>query len=110
MKDTFPVAVVLSAYHNRLLVSFGELRGLLNYMTGTKVGLWEVPKARAACVNQLGKQFPWLEEITPPEGFKNDAMHTGKFVRSVCKQINTDTLKVAPLPPKTFVSRGPFER
>ena len=106
----FSVAVVLSAYHNRLLVPFDELRALLNYMTGQDVALWEIPLARSLCAAHLLKQYPWLAELEPPPGFKNDAVHTGRFVKSVVKTIGSDTLTVYMLPPNKFRSRGPFEK
>lgn len=105
----FPVAVVLSAYHNRLLVSFPELRDLLDYMTGHKVALWEVPLARALAAAHLAKQYPWLEKIEPPPGFKNDAVNTNRFVKSVVKTIHAEQLRVYPLPAGAFKPHGPFE-
>lgn len=105
----FSVAVVLSAYHNRLLVPFDELRGLLEYMCGQKVWLWEVPLARSLSAAHLLKQYPWLDEIEPPPGFKNDAVSTNRFVKSVIKMIGADTLTVYTLPPNKFKSHGPFE-
>ena len=105
----FPVAVVLSAYHNRLLVSFGELRDFLDYMTGHDVALWEIPLARSLAAAHLLKQYPWLAELEPPPGFKNDAVHTGRFVKSVIKMIGKDTVVVYSLPAGKFKPHGPFE-
>jgi hypothetical protein len=97
-KTVFPLATVLSAYHNRLLVSFGELRGLLDWCTGCEVPLWEIPRARALVAEHLAKQYPWLAHIQPPEGFKNDAMGTGRFVKQVVGMTGLDRLEVYALP------------
>ena len=99
----FSVACILSIYHNRLLVSFPELRELLDYMTGAEVPLWQIPEARALCMVALERQYPGLTRIEPPPGFKNDAMHAGRFIKAATKQLGgQDRLLVRRLPPTAF--------
>lgn len=107
-KRPFPLAVVLSAYHNKLMVPFGELRGFLNYMTGHQVALWEIPRARALVVAHLAKQFPWLDDLSPPPGFKTDAGNAGRFIRHVAKNVGSFQLDVAPLAKTAFKPHKPF--
>lgn len=107
--ESFSVAVILSAYHNRLLVPFPELRGLLDFMTGHKVALWEIPAARKLAADHLRKQYPWLAHLTPPPGFKNDVVNTNRFVKSVTKHVGEDVLEVRPMPKQAFKPHGPFE-
>lgn len=106
---SFPISVILSVYHNRLLCSFNEMRGLLDFMTRHDVALWEIPRARALSAKHLGKQYPWLKKYDPPAGFKNDAMHSGRFVRGGEKIAGTKELSVLPMGPGEFVPHGPHE-
>lgn len=103
LPESFPVAVVLSAYHNRLLIPFPQLRAFLDYMCGQKVFIWEIPRARSMAARHLERQYPWLATINPPQGFKNDAVNTNRFVRSVTKAIKADELTVYPLPKGDFI-------
>lgn len=108
--EVFRAAVVLSVYHNRLLCHFGELRGLLDFVTGHEVALWEIPRARALTAEHLRRQYPWLARIEPPPGFKTDAVNVNRFVNSVIREVGAEQFKVYPLPRGTFVPHGPFER
>ncbi len=105
----FPMATILSVYHNRLMCSFDELRELLDFMTHHKVALWEIPRARALAAHHLGTQYPWLKKYAPPAGFKNDAMHSGRFVRGGEKLAKAKELSVLPMGPGEFVPHGPHQ-
>lgn len=100
--QTFHLSVVLSAYHNKLLCTFAELRSFLNYMTGHQVALWDIPKARALVAKSLARQHPWLPAIEPPPGFKVDGGNAGRFIRQVAKHTDTYTVPVKPLGRNAF--------
>lgn len=97
MTRAYPLAVVLSAYHNKLMCTIGELREFLNYMTRHDIALWEIPAARTMTARSLARQFPWLKDIPLPPGFKTDSGNCGRFVRHVAARIGTFTLDVAHL-------------
>ena len=105
----FPVSVILSVYHNRLMCSFGEMREFLNFMTRHDVALWEIPRARALSAQHLSRQYPWLKKYEPPAGFKNDAMHSGRFVRGGEKLAKSKELSVLSMGPGEFVPHGPHQ-
>lgn len=104
----FPLAVVLSTYHNKLMCPFAEFRKFLNYMAGTDVAMWEIPRARSLAAGYLVTQFPWLPKVAPPPGFKFDANNTTKFVRKVAEQIGAFTLDVKPMIKGRFLPHRPF--
>lgn len=105
----FPVSVILSVYHNRLLCPFDEMRGLLDFMTRHDVALWEIPRARALSAKHLSSQYPWLKKYEPPQGFRNDAMHSRRFVKGGEKLAGCAQLMVLPMGPGEFVPHGPHE-
>lgn len=103
MTKQYPLAVVLSAYHNKLIMcTFTELREFLEYMTRHDVALWDVPAARTAAARSLARQFPWLKTIDLPPGFKADSGNCGRFVRHVAGRIGTFQLDVAHLRSDAF--------
>lgn len=94
--EAFDLAVVLTAYHNKMATTMPELRSLLDYMCGSTVPLWEIPRARAMCSVSLERHFPWIADYPPPvEATKGDGV--GKWVRNVRKDTGYDTLAVPPL-------------
>ncbi|AYB70702.1 hypothetical protein SEA_VASUNZINGA_70 [Mycobacterium phage VasuNzinga] len=105
----FDIAVVLSVYYDILLCAFEDYRELLNYMTGHDVAIWEIPRARRLCADALEIQYPILTLPLMPEGFKNDHMHSGKFIRKATKDFGAPLLPVDPIDPGKFVPHGPFE-
>jgi hypothetical protein len=95
MNKTFPLSVVLTAYHNRMMATFPELRELLNYMTGQDVPLWDIPRARVMCRDALQRKYTWLAKMEPgPETRKDTA---SRFVRTVARKIGYSELEVPKL-------------
>lgn len=88
---TFPLAAVLSVYHNKMLVSFQEFRELLNYSTGVQVALWEIPRARTQVAEHLSRQFVWLKHAELPPGFRVDSGNANRYVKQVAKTIGGAT-------------------
>jgi hypothetical protein len=99
--EAFPLAVVLHVYHNKPFSSIKEMRELLNYMTGTDVPLWEVPRARVICAKYLERHFPWLPEIDMAAEFRSD--QANKFVRKVATDLGRNTVAVPPIRKGVFV-------
>lgn len=102
MTRPYDLSVVLSAYHNRMMCSFSELRELLNYMTGHDVALWEIPRARLLAARSLARQHPWLGQIKVPIEMKIDSGHSGQFVRHVARTLGTRIIIVKPLSSSAF--------
>lgn len=102
MTRPYDLSVVLSAYHNRLMCPIGELRDLLNYMTGHDVALWEIPRARTLAARSLARQHPWLGQIKVPIEMKIDSGHSGQFVRHVAKKLGSRVVIVKPLSSSAF--------
>lgn len=99
--EPFPLAVVLHVYHNKPYSSIKEMRELLNYMTGTDVPLWEVPRARVMCARYLERHFPWITRRTPPVEFRSD--QANKFVKQVATDLGKTTVAVPPIRKGLFV-------
>jgi len=108
MSRSFPVGVIISAYHNRLLVPFNEYRDFLDYMTGTELYLYDVASARISVLTALKRQLPQLAKVSrPPE--KTDSGNATRYVRKVAKELGTDELELTPLRRGGFVPRTPKE-
>lgn len=95
---TFPLAVILSVHHNKMLVTFTEFRDLLDYVTGVQVALWEIPRARAQVAAHLARQYVWLRHIDLPPGFRADSGNANRYVKGVAKAVGCDLeLEVRPM-------------
>ena len=91
----FPLSVVISVCHNRLVCSFDDYREFLDFMTGVNVPLWDVERARVATANRLRTLFSDLSKAPePPE--KTDSGNAGKYVRECVKAVGFSCVTVAP--------------
>lgn len=109
----FPIATILTVYHNKMMSTFDEMRELLDYMTGHRVALWEIPRARVLCRDALEKQFYWLPQMPMPIETRKDTSPT--FVRKVKRAVGEDDLEVRPLrknafTPHSFAEQGPWAK
>lgn len=108
MSRSFPVGVVLSAYHDRLLVPFKDYRRFLDYMTGAELYLHDVAGARRATAASLERQLPSLAQTShPPE--KTDSGNATRYVKKVAKELGCEELRVNPLRKGAFKTRLPKE-
>lgn len=104
MTREFPMAVVISAYRNRLLCPFDEYRAFLNYMTGHNLYLHDVGRARRAVAVELAKQVPELERTEqPPE--KTDSGNANKYVRACSKRAGFEYVELHPMRKGAFKTR-----
>lgn len=102
------MAVIASVYHDRLVCPFDEYRAFLDYMTGTRLYLYDLPPARAAVAQYLERQHPQLKKSPrPPE--KTDSGNASRYVRDVIKHMGRDHLTATPLRKGVFKPRTPTE-
>jgi hypothetical protein len=100
----FPVAVVISAYRDRLVCPFDEYREFLDYMVGAELFLHDVAAARRAVAAHLDRVAPELSRTTPMSE-KTDNGTGVRHARKVAKQLGTDVLILEPMPPGAFRPR-----
>lgn len=100
----FPMAVVISAYSNRLLCPFDQYRDFLNYMTGTNMYLHDVGRARRAVADELAKQVPELKKTDPPPE-KTDSGNANKYVRACSKKAGFEYVELSPMRKGAFKTR-----
>ncbi|MEV5862406.1 hypothetical protein AB0L83_22160 [Streptomyces sp. NPDC052071] len=71
-----PLADVLSVTTPNLLSArqMDGLTGLLNWMTGDELEMWQLPRAADECAPALIMQHPVLEGLAPPPGCSKPAL------------------------------------
>lgn len=84
---TFPLADVLSVT-TPLLLSARKVDGLtdlLDWMTGDRLELWQLPRAADEARPVLIEQHPFLADLQPPAGLGLIALHAW-LVTAIIKQ------------------------
>lgn len=101
---SFPIALLVGTYHNRLLVPFDDYRAFLNYMVGDYVFLHDVAPARKVVADYLTAVHPkFVDSPAPPE--KTDSGSGSRYVKLAKKHFGADELEVGPLPSGMFTVR-----
>lgn len=102
---TFPIAVVVSTYRDRLLVPFDDYRAFLDYMVGEKVWLHDVAAARKVVAKHLDQRIPALKKTDPPPE-KTDSGAGGRYIKGCAKTLDTAEVTLFPLPDGVFRTRS----
>lgn len=103
----FRLAAALAVYHDKLMCSFDEQRELLDYMTGQRVYLWDIPVAIKLCRKSIDQQYPWMKKYKLDPNGKPDAYP--KFIRLIAKDFGSDQLGIQPLKRGAFKARSGLE-
>ena len=101
--QTFELAVILTAVHDRHVCDFNSYRTFLSWMVGDIVWLWDIGAARRVVAAHLVEAYPQLADHPPPE--KTDSGNANRYVKSVAKKINAEQLMVMRLPEGAFHTR-----
>lgn len=91
---------MLSVYHNRLMGSFDDVRDFLDYMTGQRVPIWDIPAAMRLVRASLDQQCEWLHRFAVDPEAKPDSFP--KFIRQMAAVNGGDTMTITPLKPTAF--------
>jgi hypothetical protein len=106
-KKRFPIGVVLSITHDKLLTEIGNVYEILNWMLDENLYTHQLPRAGKFCRPFLRAQLPQLEEWDIYDAQVNTENWRGMLNKAVT--LFGETLEVEKPPPSVWTEKNPLD-